>query len=332
MIHDPKAVTGPFGGVYLGRSGQKASRVCMGTMTFGSQVSDTEAFRMLDATLDRGVFFFDTANAYNGGQSETILGKWIRDKRDRVVVSTKVRYQVGTNDLSVGLSRRTIVREVENSLARLNTDCIDLLYLHQPDDHADPDETLAACDDLIRTGKVHLLGLSNFAAWQVAQFVERASSMMRSRPWVYQLMYNMLVRNAESELLPCCRNYHLSVFAYNPLAAGILTGKHDLRSPKNDGRFAVLPYYADRYWHEPFFNAVDRLKQIAREAGCPLVSLAFRWLLNRPDITGVVIGASSFEQLQYNFAQMEGGLTADVMAEIDAVWKSLNSPIPSYHR
>ncbi len=332
MIHDPKTVIGPFGGSYLGRSGQKVSRICMGTMTFGSQVSEKDAFVMLDAALDRGIFFFDTANAYNGGQSETILGKWIRDKRERVVVSTKVRYQVGVNELSVGLSRRTIVCEVENSLRRLNTDRIDLLYLHQPDDHTDPDETLAACDDLIRAGKVHLLGLSNYAAWQVAQLVDRASSLLRSRPWVYQLMYNLLVRNAEPELLPCCRNYDLSVFAYNPLAAGILTGKHDLRSPKSDGRFAVLPYYVDRYWHEAFFTAVDRLKQVAQSAGCSLIALAYRWLLNRPDIAGVVIGASSLGQLLSNFGQMEGGLSPDVLAEIDAVWKSLNNPIPPYHR
>lgn len=332
MIHDPIVKTGPWGSLFLGKSGMRVSRLCLGTMTFGSQVQTVEAHRMMDLAFDRGIYFFDSANAYNAGEAERILGKWAKRKRNQIVISTKVRYQVGDDLFSVGLSRRTIRNEVENSLRRLKMESIDLLYLHQPDQHTDLDETIHVCDDLIHEGKVHSIGLSNFAAWQVAQIIERSAKLGTMRPWAYQVMYNLLVRNAESELIPCCQNYNVSLFAYNPLAAGLLTGKHKLDAFNIDGRFGVLPYYKDRYWHGEFFKAIEQLRIIAEEAECSMTALSYRWLIQNQQVAGIVIGASSFDQLRSNIDIMDHELSADILAKCDSVWRALSGPIPSYNR
>ncbi|MBN1552162.1 aldo/keto reductase [bacterium] len=333
MITDPTYDTGPFGTVNLGKSGLRASRICLGAMTFGIQADKAEAHRMLDYAFDKGVTFFDTANAYGAGESERILGTWIKTKRHDVIVSTKVRYQVGSDPMSVGLSRRVIRTEVERSLKRMQTDFIDVLYLHQPDDATALDETLRAVEDVVRSGKVHCLGVSNFAAWQIVQALEIAARLHVTAPVIVQPMYNLIARGIEQELMPCCRHYQLAVYPYNPLAAGLLTGKHVFeKTDHKTGRFKVLPYYKDRYWHHMMFNAVSDLENIAASSGRSLISLAFQWLLDRPGVTGIVMGASNLQQLEQNLASFDKPLDEETARACDELWERFRGPHPNYNR
>ncbi len=332
MINDPKTQQGPFGEIFLGKTGLRVSRLCLGTMTFGAQMDTRSSHALLDYALDRGCFFIDTANAYSAGRSEEILGEWLKIHRNRVVVSSKVRYQVGDDPMSVGLSRRTIKTEVENSLRRLKTDFLDILYLHQPDDNTNIEETLRAVDDLVRDGKVHILGVSNFAAWQIVKTHWAADRCNLTPPRVVQPMYNLIARGIEQELLPCCRELQIPAFVYNPLAAGLLTGKHRMKTGIIDGRFTVFPYYQDRYWNQRAFEAVEALQGIADEHGCSLIGLSFQWLMDRPDVAGIILGASSMEQMKENFDAFGEPLPESANAAIDAVWHDLKGPAPAYNR
>jgi 1-deoxyxylulose-5-phosphate synthase len=333
MITDPKSESGPFSSVYLNRSGVRASRICLGTMTFGVQLDLKTSHRLLDMAFEKGIFYFDTANAYSSGESERILGQWCRDRRTQVVISSKVRYQVGNDPMSVGLSRRTLMKEVEKSLARLQTDYIDILYLHQPDSSTEIAETLRAVDDLIHQGKVLVLGVSNFAAWQIMEAHCEARISHFSPPLVVQPMYNLIARGIEQELLPCCKSLNLAVYAYNPLAAGLLTGKHDRTSGvTSGGRFELFPYYVDRYWTERGFQAVDSLKRLAEECGRSLISLSLQWVMDQPGITGLIIGASSERQLAENLSAFQNPLHSAVLQECDKIWREFRGPVPSYNR
>ncbi|MDP7033979.1 MAG: aldo/keto reductase [Planctomycetota bacterium] len=333
MITDPERGHGPFSTVSLGQSGLHGSRLCLGTMTFGTQMDEGESHRVLDEAFDRGIRFFDTANVYGAGASERILGSWLRGHRDQVVVASKVRYEVAGSAFSVGLSRRAIKEQVEASLNRLEVDCLDILYFHQPDDETAIEESLHAVDDLVREGKVHLLGLSNYASWQVTESIWSAQQHGWVVPRVVQPMYNLLARGIEQELLPCTRHYQLGVVVYNPLAAGLLCGKHrfDL-DPDSSGRFEVFPYYRDRYWHRELFNAVERLSDIAGEAGRSLLSLSLQWVLDRPGVSGVLLGVSSLDQLRQNLDAFGDPLSEDVLLACDEVWKGLRGPLPVYNR
>lgn len=333
MITDPTINTGAFGVTFLGRTGLRVSRLCLGTMTFGSQLNEDESHRLLDYALERGIFFFDTANAYSSGEAERILGSWLGSHRDRVVIGSKVRYQVGADVMSVGLSRRTIKREVERSLKRLNTDYLDILYLHQPDASVAIEETLRTTDDLIREGKILYVGVSNFAAWQITEAHWLAERYGLTPPTIVQPMYNLVTRTIEQELLPCCNRLNLGVFVYNPLAAGLLTGKHSFNQGiEKGGRFEVLAYYQDRYWHQQTFEAVESLKRLAERCGRSLISLAFQWLLDCRTINGIILGASSLEQLQENLDSFGAPLDAETVRVCDLVWNNLRGPIPVYHR
>jgi len=333
VITDPGRTQGVFGDLYLPGGGMRVSRLCMGTMTFAAQTARADALRMLDMALDRGIFFFDTANAYSSGDAERILGEWCKSKRDRVVIASKIRYQVGGNPMSVGLSRRAVLQQVEACLKRLQTDYLDILYLHQPDDHTELAITLRAVDDLLRQGKVVALGMSNYAAWQIMAATCAAEKAHWQPPLIVQAMYNLLARGIDAELLPCCRSLSLPVYAYNPLAAGLLTGKHDYaRQPAPAGRFNVFPYYQQRYWHQPMFQAVEHLAGIAGQAGMTLLEMAFAWILQQPGITGLLLGASSPKQLQENFDALGKTLDKQTLAACDEAYRALAGPIPAYNR
>ncbi|MBN1354982.1 aldo/keto reductase [bacterium] len=333
MITDPQISHGPFGTVFLKRTGLRCSRICMGTMTFGAQLNEKESHVLLDMAFERGIFFFDTANAYSAGESEAILGKWAKQRRDRVVIGTKIRYQIGDDPMSVGLSRRTVRNEVEKSLRRLQTDYVDILYLHQPDYETDLEETLHAVHDLVREGKVHVLGLSNFAAWQLMKSHWIADRRSLTAPTIVQPIYNLVARSIEQELLPCCRDLNLSVYTYNPLAAGILSGKHSpVSGVQKGGRFDVFPYYQDRYWHESMFNALKELKDLAARCGRSLIGLSLNWLLHRPGITGIILGASRSGQLKENLDALGDPLPEEIQAACDTIWHHLKGKIPDYNR
>lgn len=302
-------------------------------MTFGSQVDEPGALRIVDRCLERGVNFLDTANVYNHGVSETLLGKALRGRRDRVVLASKVRGKMGEAPGESGLSRAAILRAVEDSLHRLQTDYLDLYYLHQPDYAVPIEESLEAMDTLVRQGKVRYPASSNYSGWQVCQMQWIAQTNGYQPVTVTQPMYNLLARGIEQEYLAMCKQLAVATVVYNPLAGGLLTGKQRREAPLAGTRFDGNRMYLDRYWHQADFDAVEALRAVAAEAGRSLVSLALNWLLHHAAIDCIILGASRIEQLDENLSAMEDGpLTSDTVAACDAVWVRLRGVTPQYNR
>jgi aryl-alcohol dehydrogenase-like predicted oxidoreductase len=317
----------------LGASGLNVSRAVLGTMTLGSQIVGADAASLVDYALDSGINFIDTANVYNNGESERILGNILKERRDKFILATKVGIRMGDGPDESGLSALAIKTQLENSLSRLQTEYVDLFYLHQPDPQTDIAETLEAIQSLIEEGKIRFFGTSNFAAWQIAHMVCIAQQHAWSTPVVTQPMYNLLARGIEQELLPMCREYATSVIAYNPLAGGLLTGKHRQEAPLEGTRFDTSAAYRDRYWHAANFQAIESLERISRAHNLDLVSLSLRWLWSQDLITGVLIGASRLEQLKQNLQSLsQENLPVEILEACDQVWTTLKGPAPKYNR
>jgi len=318
----------------LTKTGLKVSRLSFGTMTFGSQSDQTASQRIVDRCLDAGINFFDTANMYNRGAAETILGNALKGRRDKVILASKVRARMGDAPDDEGLSRAAIRKAIDASLQRLGTDYVDLYYLHQPDYATPIEETLETMEELVRAGKVRIPAISNYAAWQVAEILWICEKRGFKPYHISQPMYNLIARGIEDEYLPFCRRFGVAVLPYNPLAGGLLTGKHSRKSGPTPGtRFDGNKMYRDRYWLDDDFAAVEELRTIAREAGRTLVELALQWLLAQDSVDSVILGASRLEQLEENLKAAEGGpLEAAVLARCDAVWKRLRGITPKYNR
>lgn len=310
------------------------SRACFGVMTFGSQTDAAAGARMVDLAIERGVNFFDTANVYNAGRSEEILGAILKGRRDRVILASKVRGKMGDGADDAGLSRTAILKAIDQSLRRLETDYLDIYYLHQPDWGVPIDETLAAMDEVVRAGKVRYPATSNYASWQVAQMFAIAERQGYRPPHISQPMYNLLARGIEQEYLAMCNAYGLSTVVYNPLAGGLLTGKQHREQPLAGTRFDGNQMYLDRYWHPAYFDAVDELKEMARGIGRSLIDVALSWLLRHTASDCVLVGASRIEQLTENLDAVEGArnLPAETLAGIEAVWGRLRGVTPNYNR
>jgi aryl-alcohol dehydrogenase-like predicted oxidoreductase len=316
-------------------TGAKVSRISLGTFfTFGGQLSETDAIRMVHRSIEAGINFIDCADAYGRGGAEVILGKALEGRRDGIVLASKVRASMGPDQFrDTGLARWHIMRGVEASLNRLRTDCLDVLYFHSPDYDTPLEESLAAADLLVRQGKVCYLGFSNYAAWQMGQAQRLAERHRTTPPVVAQIVYNLLARSSEREFFPFCRDQRVGVTIYNPLAGGLLTGKHRPDAPPaSDTRFSLNQQYYDRYWREGNFRAVSELVKIAAEAGLTPVSLALRWVLAQPDVDSMIIGASSLEQLEENLTAWEGGLDKDTLDACDQVWLRLSGDTFQYNR
>ncbi len=319
----------------LAGTGLRVSRVCLGTMTFGSQVAEADAARMVDHALDRGVNFLDTANVYNQGLAEEITGRLLGARRSRVVLATKVRGNMGSGDRAYGgLSRSAIRRAAEESLARLGTDWIDIYYLHQPDRAVDIGETLDAMDELRREGKIRWIAASNYAAWQMAEIASISRERGYREPAVAQPMYNALSRGIEQEYLAFTERYRVANVCYNPLAGGLLTGKQSMeRGPLPGTRFDGNRMYLKRFWHVEYFRAVDALKAVASDLGISLATLALRWVCYRKGADCVILGASRFAHLEENIeASQEGPLPEEALAACDAAWEEVRGPTPRYNR
>lgn len=312
----------------------EVSRISFGTMTFGSQADEATACRMIDRCLDAGINFFDSANVYNQGKAEVILGKALTGRRHKVILATKVRSKMESAPEETGLSPAAIHKAIDSSLRRLQTDYVDVFYLHQPDYDVPIKETLAALDELVRAGKVRYPATSNYAAWQVGEMLWIAEKCGYKPPYISQPMYNLLARGIEEEYLPFCKRFGIAVIPYNPLAGGLLTGKHSGgRGPMAGTRFDGNRMYQDRYWHDDYFAAVEELKTIAQDAGKTLVELSFEWLLSKPQIDSIILGASRPEQLDENLRACEGyRLDGSTLARCDEVWKCLRGITPKYNR
>jgi aryl-alcohol dehydrogenase-like predicted oxidoreductase len=317
----------------LPHTGLTVSRACYGTMTFGKQSDQALSSRLVDACIDGGINFFDTANAYGYGVAETILGNALKGRRDKVVLASKVGYKAGDQPGDVGLARAAILRAIDLSLARLQTDYLDLYYLHVPDWNVPIEESLEAMDQVVRAGKVRFPAISNYAGWQVVEMQWISQRQGYHAPHVSQPMYNLLARGIEQEYHAMCRRFEVATVVYNPLAGGLLTGKHQPERPIPGTRFDANQLYLDRYWHPAYFAAVDELKAIAGGAGRTLVDLALNWVLHHTPTDCAIIGASSMEQLAGNLEALERGpLPADVVTACDGVWNRLRGVTPKYNR
>jgi len=314
--------------VRLGRTGLLVSELCLGTMTFGLQCDEDESFAILDRADAGGVTFLDTADVYplggglpTVGRTEEIVGKWLRGKRDRFVVATKCVGRTGPAAWEQGSSRKHILQAVEASLRRLGTDYIDLYQLHGPDPGTPIDETLGALDDVVRSGKVRYVGCSNFLAYQVARAVGRSETRQIVRFDSVQPRYNLLFRQIERELLPLCLEEGIGVIPYNPIAGGLLSGKHDPAGPPPQGSRFTLgtagTMYQSRYWHDREFETVAQLQGVADEAGVPLVTLAVAWVLAHPAVTAPIVGASRPDQLDASLAASEFTLSEELKSRLD---------------
>lgn len=309
------------------------SRICFGTMTFGGQTDEAASARIVDRCLDAGINFLDTANFYNKGATETILGRILKGRRDRIVLASKAGLKMGDGADQSGLSRAAILRAIDESLRRLGTDYLNVYYMHQPDYAAPLEETLAVMEDLVQAGKIRYPASSNHAAWQVVRMLWLAEQRGYRPAWITQPMYNLLARGIEQEYLPMCREFGVSTVVYNPLAGGLLTGKHPPEAPLAGTRFDNNQLYLNRYWHPAYFNAVAELRQAAGQAGRSLVSLSLNWLLHHTQTDCVILGASRLEQLEENLKVLEDGpLAPETLAACDTVWAKLRGVTPKYNR
>lgn len=315
-------------------TGTTISRLCLGTFIFGTQVGEQESIRMIHSALDAGINFVDTADIYGAGASDVIVGKAIQGRRDGLVLAGKVRWRVGQDRFKdAGLSRWHIVHGVEASLRRLGTDCLDLLFFHSPDYSTPLEESLAAADMLVRQGKVMQVGMSNYAAWQVCHAKWICDKRNFASPVVTQVVYNMLTRGIEQEFVPFCREMEVGITVYNPLAGGLLTGKHDpSQGPTAGTRFDLRKDYYSRYWTDANFTALAELAEIAQASGRGLLDLALQWLLAQQAIDAVILGVSKIEHLEQNLAAAEGTLDQETLAACDKVWEKLKGSSFQYNR
>jgi aryl-alcohol dehydrogenase (NADP+) len=296
-------------------------------MTFGLQCDEPTSAAILDRAAADGIDFLDSSDAYplggdlsTRGATEEILGRWLRGKRDRFIVATKCFAPTGPAPFDAGNSRKHIMSAVEASLRRLQTDYIDLYQLHGYDLATPIDETLGALDDLVHQGKVRYIGCSNFLTYQLVRAVGRTETLRLARLDCVQPRYNLLFRQIEREMLPYCREEGIGVIPYNPIAGGLLAGKHKRAEAPPEGRFTLGtagPMYQERYWHDREFETVEALVQMAKEAGVSLVTLAVAWVLANPAVTAPIIGASKPEQLDASLAATEYVLDDELERRLD---------------
>lgn len=316
----------------LAGTGLNVSRVCLGTMTFSGQLNEQDSIKVIKHALDNGINFIDTADIYNGGQSEIITGKGIKGCRENVILASKVGGPSGSGPNDKGLSRKHIISSVENSLKRLNTDYLDIYYMHAPDPLTPFEETMEAMTSLVKSGKVRYIGISNFAAWQLMDALWTCDKRNLITPSVTENVYNSITRGIESELVPCIKQNKVGLVIYNPIAGGLLSGKHSKDHPVENSRFSDLGGYYQRYWNDDSFKAMGKLTQIAQSHGMKLLELALRWCISYSYVNSVIIGVSRLEHLKQNLAYLgKGPLSNEILSQCDEVWKELHGSRFSYH-
>lgn len=300
----------------LGKTGVLVSELCFGTMTFGSEADEVESALMFNRCRDIGINFFDCSNNYSDGRAELILGNLIQECRDEVVITSKVSQRVGKDVNALGSSRRHIMQAIEQSLTRLKTDRIDLYFIHHFDPLTPMDETLRALDDLVRQGKILYLGVSNWAAWQIAKALGISERNALARFECIEPMYNLLKRQAEVEILPLARSEQLSVIPYSPLAAGLLTGKYCSSDATVKGRIVEKQQYSQRYSHPRYYEIVEQFTRYANELGVKPGTLALSWVMANPDITAPIIGARNMKQLEDSLEALNFEMEPEILEQI----------------
>ena len=309
----------------LGRTGVSVSKLCLGAMMFGAwgEPDDQESIRIIHAAIDAGINFIDTADVYSAGESEEIVGRALAGgRRDDVVLATKVGFPMGDDPSHRGASRRHIIRGVEDSLRRLNTDWIDLYQIHRPDPNTDIDETLGALTDLVHQGKIRYLGHSTFPASEIAEAQWAAERRDRERFRCEQPPYSILVRAIEHDVLPTCQRHGLGVIPYSPLAGGWLSGRYrkdaSVQGPASSARPAGRFDMSDPA-NQRKLDAAEQLAQLAEETGIPLVQMAIAFVLRHPAITAAIIGPRTMEHLESQVAAADVVLADEVLDRIDQI-------------
>jgi aryl-alcohol dehydrogenase-like predicted oxidoreductase len=325
--------------IKFGSTGLRVSRLCLGTMTFGLQCDEAQSHAIMDTAAAGGIDFFDTADVYplggsrtTAGRTEEIVGSWLKDKRHDFILATKCVGVIGPKPWDQGMSRKHILDAIDASLRRLGTDYVDLYQLHGYDKNTPIDEALDALDTVVRSGKARYVGVSNWPAHKIARALGRSEVKNVTRIASVQPRYNMLFRSFERDLLPMCGEEGMAVIPYNPLAGGLLTGKHDHKAPPPAGtRFALgtaARRYQERYWNEKEFETIEALRPIAAEAGNSMATMALSWVLANPAVTAPIVGASRPEQLTESLAAAEKPLPTDLKARLDDLthgWRAVDA-------
>lgn len=307
---------------YLGDTGLRVSEICLGTMTFGNEADESTSRAIMDRAIETGINFFDAAHNYNKGVTEEIVGRWLGTRRREIILTSKVYFPAGGGMNDQGLSRRNIVQSVERSLKRLQTDYLDLLYLHHWDDHAHIEHALTALDDLVRSGKVMSCGVSNFAAWQTMKAISVSELKRLARISVMQPMYSLVKRQVEVELLPLAEHERLAVVPYNAIGAGLLTGKY---LTGGAGRLTEVEMYRQRYENDGYVEVTRRFVDYAKARGNSPAALAVAWVKAHPLVTSVLVGARSVAQLDDTLTCLDFDLSPGERAEITAL--SIDPPL-----
>jgi len=301
---------------FLGNTGVRVSQLCMGTMQFGADADEATAAKMFTRCREAGVNFFDCADVYAKGRSEEVLGRLVRGCRDEVVISTKGYFPTGADENARGSARFHLVRAVEDSLRRMETDRIDIYFLHRFDDATPLEDTLRTLELLVQQGKILYPAVSNFAAWQTARALGVAERLGWAPIVCTQPMYNLVKRQAEVEILPMAQAEGLGVISYSPLGGGLLSGKYGEEARPTQGRLVDNPMYATRYGARSNYETAQAFTEFARARGFHPASLAIAWVASHPAVTAPIIGARSLEQLQPCLDSLEIDVTPALRAEI----------------
>lgn len=312
----------------FGATGLTVSRLVLGTMTFGLQTDEKVAGSILDAAAEGGINILDSADVYplggdqeSKGRTEEIVGRWLKGKRSKFIVATKAVGKVGPNEWDQGASRKHLLDAIDASLRRLGTEYVDLYQLHSDDPETPLDETLKALDTIVKSGRARYIGVSNFLAYRLARALGRSEARNLARFISVQPRYSLLFREIERELLPLATEERLAVIPYNPLAGGLLTGKHKFTTGPTEGTRFTLGTAADRYqkryWHEREFETVKGYLRVVGETDLNPVTTAIAWVLANPAVTAPIIGASKPEQLRASLAAVDLKLPADLKQRLD---------------
>jgi aryl-alcohol dehydrogenase-like predicted oxidoreductase len=307
----------------LGRTGVQVSKLCLGTMMFGAwgNADHNDSIRIVHRALDAGINFVDTADVYSAGESEEIVGKALKDRRDDVLLATKFWGPMGEDPNRRGVSRRWVIAEVENSLRRLGTDWIDLYQMHRPDPETDIDETLGALTDLVQQGKVRYIGSSSFSAGEIveAQWAARERHLERFR--TEQPPYSLLVRGIELDVLPTARRHGMGILTYSPLAGGWLSGSWSAdSSPTSPARQRLAARFdMSLPDNQRKLQAVEQLTKVADDAGVSLIELAIAFVVNHPAVTSAIIGPRTMEQLDSQLSAADVTLEAPLLDRVDEI-------------
>ena len=304
----------------IGRSGLKVSEVCLGTMTFGHGTGEAEAKRMVDLAFEKGVNFFDTANTYGNGQSEILLGRALKGRREEAVVTTKFFNPTGPGLNDSGTSRVHIMKAIESSLRRLQMDYVDIYYVHHVDTQTPVEETLRTLDDLVRQGKVRYIACSNFQAWRLMEALWISETKNLTRFVCNQLQYSLVVRDIEQDVIPACELTGLGVVAWSPLAGGFLSGKYKLGERKLAGTRSEERWgYPEQCFAANADETLAELLSLSEQAGHTTAQIALRWVLEQPVIASAIVGARTVKQLEENLGATGWHLEGEILERLNKV-------------